>query len=104
MAGSEEGVASVSVSLIASRLPPSFYPTDSPPHMRAHFATDITASSLYVSEVALDLEPLLRSDNPLILPLFITPPPSPSSTTSTSHARRSRIDHPVLGQSTHSWE
>lgn len=90
MAGSEEGVASVSVSLIASRASPSPLP---PFALRthptcAHFATDITASSLYVSEVALDLEALLRSDNPLILPLFITPSPSPSSTKTTSRVQR----------------
>jgi len=60
---SDEGVASVSVSLIASRLPTSSSQPSSPftlltpidsPRARTDFAVDITASSLHVSEVAPD--------------------------------------------------
>lgn len=75
---SDEGVASVSVSLIASRLP-TFSSLSSSPLLpqihstRVHFAANITASSLDVSEVVPDIEGLLRSHKPLIYPLFVAP-------------------------------
>lgn len=73
--------------------PLSFRPTDSP-YMRTLCHRHYGIVTLRVRSCARPRTSLLRSDNPLILPLFITPPPSPSSTTSASHVRRTRIDHP----------